>query len=233
MVLLDHSGSGRGLEPLRFRGQLVVLGGEEVVQVAHGLEEDVQPRLALDAPEDAAVLEPGVGEDTVQPAEDVDEVLDRGGLVVAALARGRGRHEARGEDLGVRDHVGGPVEGVAAVVDGAAGFRGVVHGAQELPLRGAHLRARGGAAGRGVEEEADDEGVALRDEEAAELVEPEGAVDARGRRGEELGRLAGYGYGVAAGVVVVEGGEVLLELEGGVELGGDFVSVVYGKLEGR
>ena len=78
-----------------------------------------------------------------------------------------------------------------------------MHGAEELPLRGAHLRARRGAAGRGVEEEAHDEGVALGYEEAAELVEPESAVYPRRRRGEKLGRFAGYGEGVAAGVVVV------------------------------
>lgn len=139
-------------------------------------------------------------EDAVQPPEDVDQVLHRGALVVPVA---QGRDEPAGEDLGVGHDVGGPVERVAAVVDGAAGLGGVVHGAQELPLRGAHLRARGGAAGRRVEEEADDEGVALGDQEAAELVEPEGAVD-RGRGGgEEPGGLAGYGHGVAAGVVVV------------------------------
>lgn len=59
-----------------------------------------------------------------------------------------------------------------------------MHGTEELPFGGAHLGAGVCAARRAVEEETADEGVALRDEEAAELVEPEGAVDAMRRLGE-------------------------------------------------
>ena len=66
--------------------------------------------------------------------------------------------------------IGGPVEGVAAVVDCATRFGRVVYRAQVLPLGSAHLGAGARAAGGCVEEEADDEGGALRDEEAAELI---------------------------------------------------------------
>jgi hypothetical protein len=91
-----------------------------------------------------------------------------------------------------------------------------------LPFAGAHLRAGSGGAGRVVEEEAHDQVVALVGEEAAELVEPEGAVDALGLRGDEGCCLAGYCNGVFTvlgfGIGVVEGFEVFLELESGIEL---------------
>lgn len=165
---------GGRFQTLGLGGKLVVLSGQEVVQVAHHLEEDVEPGLALDGPEDAPVLEPGVRKDAVEAPEDVDEALDADVLAPrpAGPVRVAEDDEAAGEQLLVGDDDGGPVEGVAAVVDGAAALGLLVDGAQELPLGGAHLGARRGAAGGGVEEEADDEGVALGDEEAAELVEP-------------------------------------------------------------
>lgn len=118
-----------------------------------------------------------MGEYAVQPPEDVDEVLDTDILTVVVAQNG----EAAWEDLLVGDHVGGPVEGVTAVVDRTAALRLLVDGTQKLPLRGAHLGTRAGAAGRLIEEEADDERVALGNEETAEFVEPDGAVDAGGR----------------------------------------------------
>ena len=164
-----------------------------------------------------------MGEDAVQAAEDVDEVLDTDVLGVSVAED----DEAAGEELLVGDDVGGPVEGVAAVVDGAAALGLLVDGAEELPLGGAHLGAGGGAAGGCIEEEADDEGVALRDEEAAELVEPEGAVDAGGWLGELDGRVAVDGLGAVGREVVVQGGEVLLKLEGRVELRCGQLGVVW------
>lgn len=105
-------------------------------------------------------------EDAVQPPEDVDEVLE-----THVLALGVGQDdEAAGEQLLVRDDVGSPIERVAAVVDGAAALGLLMNGAEELPLGGAHLGASTRAAGWRIEEETDDEGVALRDEEAAELI---------------------------------------------------------------
>lgn len=67
---------------------------------------------------------------------------------------------------------------MAAVIYGTAALRLLVYGTEKLPFGGAHLGAGVCAARRAVEEEAADEGVALRDKEATELVEPEGAVDA-------------------------------------------------------
>lgn len=58
----------------------------------------------------------------------------------------------------------------------------------------------------------------MGDEEAAEFVEPQGAVYRVGRVGELLGCCAGNGLGAGRGVVVVEGREVFLELEGRVDL---------------
>lgn len=107
---------------------------------------------------------------------------------------------------------------MAAVVNGTAALRLLVDGAKELPLGSTHLGTGGGATGRGVEQKPDDEGVALRNEEPAQLVQPEGAVDP-GRGGRELdcGRAV-YRGAVAVRVVVMEGCEVLLELECRVEL---------------
>lgn len=165
--VLDHllrlGLAGERLQALGLRGQLVVLRGEQVVEIADRLEEDVQAGLALHRPEDAAVLEPGVGEDAVEPPEDVDEVLDADVLAVRVAKD----DEAAWEELLVRHDVGGPVQGVAAVVDRAAALGLFVDGTEELPLGGSHLRAGVGAAWRGVKEEADDEGVALGYEKSA------------------------------------------------------------------
>jgi hypothetical protein len=82
---------------------------------------------------------------------------------------------------------------MATIIDRAAALRGLVHRAQELPFRGAHLGAGGRGTGGAVEEEADDEVVAFVYQEAAELVEPEGAVDAVGGCGEDGGCYAADG----------------------------------------
>lgn len=62
---------------------------------------------------------------------------------------------------------------MAAVVDGGAAFRRVVHGAEVLPFAGAHLGAGLRGARRAVGEQADDDGVGLLDEEASEFVQPD------------------------------------------------------------
>lgn len=71
-----------GFKSLCFGWQFVILSWQQVVQVAHILEEDVEAGLALDSPEDAAVLEPGVRKDAMQPAEDIDHALDADVLAV-------------------------------------------------------------------------------------------------------------------------------------------------------
>ena len=119
---------------------------------------------------------------------------------------------------------GGPIERVAAIIDGAAGFGGLVDGAEVLPFGGAHF-GTGSSGARGViREEMDDELVGFDDEEAAEFVEPEGAVGGvRGFCDGEGGGAGEWGGMVRAGVagtsvVVVEGFEVFLQLESGVDL---------------
>jgi hypothetical protein len=123
------------------------------------------------------MLKPGMGEYAMQPAEHIDEILDTHILTVVVIMDDK----AAGEDLLVGHNVGSPVQGVTAVVDGAAALGLFVHSAEELPFGSAHFRARVRTAWRGVEEEANDQGVALRDEEAAELIEPDSPVDAIGR----------------------------------------------------
>ena len=107
---------------------------------------------------------------------------------------------------------------MAAIIDGAAALGLLMYGAQELPLGGTHLGARRGAAGRGVEEKPHDERVALGDEEAAELVKPECAVDTRRGLRELVCGFASDGLRAVGGMMVMEGCEVFLELERGVEL---------------
>lgn len=111
----------------------------------------------------------------MQAAEDVDEVLHSRILVLGV----RWRRKAAGEDLLVGDDVGGPVEGVTAVIDSAAALGLLVDSAEELPLRRSHLWARGRTTRGGIEEETDYQGVAFGNKEAAEFVEPEGSVGVR------------------------------------------------------
>lgn len=207
------------LGPLRLGGDGVVVLWDEVVHVADGLEEDVEAVVALDLPEHTTVLEPRVREDAVQAAEDVGEVAHAGLGPAAGLGAQR---QPAGEVLGRGEDVGGPVECVAAVVDGTARLGRVVYRAQVLPLRGAHLRARLRRAGRVLGEEGDDQVVHLHGQEAAELVEPEGALHPLGRFREIDGDFARDGHDGAGAVglriVVVEGLEVFLQLEWGVEL---------------
>lgn len=115
-----------------------------------------------------------MGEYAVQPAEYVDQVLYADVLAMIVTED----DETARKDLLVGDDIGCPVESMTAIVNGAAALGLLVYGAEELPLGSAHLGARVCAAWWGVEEEADDERVALRDEEAAKLVEPDGPVNA-------------------------------------------------------
>lgn len=95
----------RSLETLGLGGQLVVLRRKQLVEITDSLEEDVESGLAFDGPKDAAVLEPGMGEDAVKSAEDVDEVLDAD---VLAMRIGQ-NDETAGKEFLVSDNVGGPV----------------------------------------------------------------------------------------------------------------------------
>jgi hypothetical protein len=169
---------GSAVEPFGLGRKLVVLCWQQVIDIAHGLEKDIQPCLALDSPEDTAMLEPGMGENTMQTAEDVDEVLNSGALLVVIDDK-----PAR-EDLRVGHNVGSPIESVTAVVDGTAILGRLVHGTQELPLARTHFGARGCAARRGIEQEADDQAVALSNQEPAQLIQPQGFVHTSRRGGQ-------------------------------------------------
>ena len=158
--------------------------------------------MGLNRPEYATVLEPCVGEYAVQPAEHVDQVLYADVLAMTVTED----DETAWKDLLVGDDVGCPVEGMTAVVNGTAALGLLVYGAEELPLGSAHLGARVCTAWRGVEEEADDERVALGDEEAAELVEPDGSVDAVWGLRKLQCCCARDWLGVGGGMVAVEGG---------------------------
>lgn len=84
-----------GFETLCFGRQFVIFRWQQVVQVTHSLEEDVEARLSFDSPKDAAVLEPGVRKDAMQPAENVDQALDADILAMNVVDH----DEAAWEDL--------------------------------------------------------------------------------------------------------------------------------------
>lgn len=71
-----------------------------------------------------------MGKDAVDTAKDVGQLAD---LLMGGVGLGS-EGQAAGEVLGRRQGVGGPVERVAAVVDGAAGLGRVVDGAKVLPF---------------------------------------------------------------------------------------------------
>lgn len=99
-----------------------------------------------------------------------------------------------------------------------------MNSAKVLPFRGSHFGTRlGGTRGR-LGEESDDKIVDLHGEEATELIEPQGPVDALGRFRELDSNIAidrndcirTFG----SCVMVVKSLEVLLELEWGIKLSG-------------
>jgi len=97
-----------------------------------------------------------------------------------------------------------------------------VNGAEELPLAGAHFRAGSGRAWRIVEEETNDQIIALINEETAEFVEPESTVNSVWLCSDADGCLSVYRNRIIAvfglRIVIVEGFEVFLKLEGRIEL---------------
>ena len=111
---------------------------------------------------------------------------------------------------------------MAAVVDGATRLGRVVHGAEVLPLRGAHFRACDGRARRCVGKQCDNDGVDLLREESTQLVQPQRLVHVLWR----LRKLEGHflvhcNLAVQADRVceeMVQSFEVLGKLEGRVYL---------------
>lgn len=111
---------------------------------------------------------------------------------------------------------------MTAVIDSAAALGRLVNGAEELPLAGAHLGAGSGRAWWIVEEEANDQIIALVNEETAEFVEPESTVNPVWLCSNADGCLSVYRNRIIAvfglRIVVVERLEVFLKLEGRIEL---------------
>ena len=66
---------------------------------------------------------------------------------------------------------------MTAVIDSAAGFRGIMDGAEILPFRGLHFRTCLGRAGRIFEKEGHDQIIYFHGKEAAKFVEPQGPVN--------------------------------------------------------
>lgn len=109
-----------------------------------------------------------MGENSVKPTKHVHQISEGCRLVVSVVVHDK----SAGKDLRIGYHIGSPVERVTAVVNSAAALGNFVDGAEKLPFACAHLRAGGGAAGWSVEKKADNQAVALSDEESTELVKP-------------------------------------------------------------
>lgn len=146
-----------------------------MVDVANSLEENIKPVVSFHLPKHLPMFEPGMRKDPIQPTEDINQMSH---ARLRTTARLRAQRQPTGEVLGGRQDVGRPVERVAAVIDGAAGFGRVMDGAEILPFGGLHFGTCLCRAGWGLGEEGDDEIVDFDGEEAAEFVEPEGPVDA-------------------------------------------------------
>lgn len=106
-----------------------------------------------------------MGKDPVHAAEDVGQLP----LLVAGIGF-RSEGQAAGEVLGGGQNVGRPIEGVAAVVNGAARLRWVVDSTQVLPFGSAHLRAGLGGTGGFVGEERNKDEIDFLAQEPTQLV---------------------------------------------------------------
>ena len=67
---------------------------------------------------------------------------------------------------------------MTAVIDSAAGLRGIMDGAEILPLRSLHFRTCLGRAGWVFGKEGHDQVIDFHGKEAAKFVEPQGPVNA-------------------------------------------------------
>lgn len=163
-----------------------------------------------------------MGEDAIQSTEYVGQVPQACLRATACLGTQR---KATWKMLWRCEDVGGPIERMAAVVNRAAGFRGVMDGAQILPLGCTHLRTRLRGAWRVFGEESNDQVIYFHGEETTEFVEPQGLVHPLGRsrklyRNISTDRHDGLGP-LRSGEVVVERFQMFLKLEWRVELLGN------------
>lgn len=90
-----------------------------MVDVANSLEENIKPVVSFHLPKHLPMFEPGMRKDPIQPTEDINQMSH---ARLRTTARLRAQRQPTGEVLGGRQDVGRPVERVAAVIDGAAGF---------------------------------------------------------------------------------------------------------------
>jgi len=156
--------------------------------------------------------------DPVHTSEDIGKVS-----LLLMLCRLVGAHgESRGEVLGRSQGICGPVQRVAAVVDGAAGLGRIVNRAEVLPFGGSHFGTGSRRARRTVRKQGDYDSIYFLREEAAQLIEPQGLVHVVGRRRQLLCYLSVYGGCslCADGMCeeVVERFKVLRQLECGIDL---------------
>ena len=89
----------------------------------------------------------------------------------------RAQSQSRRKRLWGSQCIGGPIQCVTAVVDGATGFRRIMHSAKVLPFRRAHFGAGYRGARRAIGEEGNYDRVHFLCEEPTELVQPEGVVN--------------------------------------------------------
>ena len=122
---------GRSVHTLRLGGDGVIVLRDQRVDVTNRLEQYVSPFGAFNGPEDATVLEPRVGEDSVDATKHVGEMA-HGGL---RTSRGFGTQSQTGGEVFWRaQDVGCPVQRVVAIVNCTAALGRVVDRTEVLPL---------------------------------------------------------------------------------------------------
>ena len=114
-------------------------------------------------------------EDPIQSTKDVDQMPH---ARLRTTARLRTQRQPTREVFGRCQNIRSPIQRVTAVIDSAAGFRGIMDGAEILPFRGLHFRTRLSRARRVFEKESHDQIIDFHGKEAAEFVEPQGPVNA-------------------------------------------------------
>lgn len=116
---------------------------------------------------------------------------------------------------------------MTTIIDRTAALGCVVNGAEKLPFARTHFGACVRAAWWSIKQEAHDKAIALADQKAAKLVEPECLIGARRWCCQHLCGFSCHGGGVADCMVVMKSRKMFLKLKGGVELFGEIDISVF------
>ncbi len=121
------------------------------------------------------MLKPCVCKDTIYSSEDIGEMPH---ALLRPSCGFTSKRQTAGEILLRSKDIGGPVQSMAAVIDGAARLGWIMHCAEVLPFRGTHLGACCGRTRWSFTKEGNDQVIDLNHQQAANLVQPQCAINA-------------------------------------------------------